>query len=348
MKEDKDKKEEKKRPFFKGKRFWVVLAVVAALVGFFYYRNILSKKSSVKTAKVEKGAVSEVLTLSGNIDADNYAKLGFSSSGDISWVGVSEGDEVKKGQGLIKLDTTVLNSVYQQAVATLRAADAAVEDVHDQVKDHTGDETYAQKDTRTAAEVTKDKAYESYLQAQYNLRHATITSPFDGIVTYLAHTFPGVNVLYTETQVEVLDPETMYFDVSADQSEVLQLSVGQDVDITLDSIPDEPLKGKVEFIAYTPDPTQVGTNYKVRVSFNESNLDIKKYRIGLSGDANFVTKKKDDALYVPTDFIGSDSSGKYVRKSSENNKTYIDIGLEGPDKTEIISSDIKEGDTVFD
>lgn len=341
-------KEEKKTSILKRKKFWMIAVVLLGILGFVFYKAKSSKNSKVQTAKIEKGMVEEVLTLSGNINADNYAKLSFSSSGDIAWVGVTEGDEVKKGQSLTKLDTTVLNSTYQQANATLRAADAALQDVYDQVKDHAGDETYAQKDTRTAAEVTKDKAYESYIQAQYNLKHATITSPFAGIVTYLAHPFSGVNVTSTETQVEVLDPLTMYFDVTADQSEVLQIQMGQKVEIVLDSLPDDPLSGKVVFIGYTPEPNQVGTNYKIKVAFDDSSLDIKKYRIGLSGDANFVTKQKENVLYVPTTFVQSDPNGKYLQTSASGNRTYVQIGLEGADKTEIISDKVKEGDSIFD
>ncbi len=340
-------KETKKRPFFKKKRFWLSLFIIFIIGGFSYYKLKLAKNNGSESTEVKRGTVEEVLTLSGEITADEYAKLTFPTSGDIAWVGVAEGDSVKKGQGLLKLDTTVLNSTFQSARATLRAAEATVANVHDQVKDHSGDETYAQKDTRTTAEVTKDKAYEAYVAAEYNLRNATITAPFAGIVTYLAHPYPGVFTIYTETQVEVLNPKTMYFNVSADQSEVMKLYVGQDVEIHLDSVSDERMQGKVAFISYTPKAGEVGTIYKVKVTFNDE-LDVEKYRIGLTGDAIFVTSKKDDVLYVPPKFINSDPDGDYIRKSTKNGKTYIDAGLEGEDKTEIISGEVEEGETVYD
>ena len=340
-------KEEKKKPFFKKKRFWLSLYIIFAIGGFAYYKLKIAKSSGAESTQVKRGTVEEVLTLSGEITADEYAKLIFPVSGEISWVGVKEGDEVKKGQALAKLDTTVLNSAYQSARATLRAAEATVDNVHDQVKDHSGDETFAQKDARTTAEVVKDKAYEAYIAAQYNLRNSTLTAPFAGIVTYLAHPFSGANIFSTETQVELINPSTMYFDVSADQSEVLKIFIGQDVEIHLDSVSDERIKGKVSFIGYTPKAGEVGTIYKVKVAFDET-PDIKKYRIGLTGDAIFVTSKAEDVLYVPSKYIKSDPDGDYVRRSEKNGKTHIETGLEGEDSTEIVSGDVREGDTVYD
>jgi len=334
-------------------RIWArkkLLAVVAVLVvGWIGYQRfvVLPRKAAVETARVEKGEVKEELVLSGEINADEYAKLSFLTSGQIAWVGAKEGDLVKKGQALAKIDTVTLNATYQQAKASLREEEATVENIHDQVKGHSGDETFSQKDTRTAAEVAKDKAYEAYIAAEYNLRNSTLIAPFAGIITSLAHPFSGVNVFATETQVELINPQTLYFDVSAAQSEVLKLSIGQEVNITLDSVSDEELKGNIVFIGYTPKADEVGTIYKVKVAFDDL-LDIKKFRVGLTGDATFVISKKENVLFVPPKFVKSDLDGKYLKKSGKNGKTYVEIGLEGEDATEIVSDKVKEGDNVFD
>lgn len=340
-------KEKKRVRFYKKKIFWILIIALFAIGIFTYFKIASSKNDSVATTEVKRGDVEEVLILSGEIKADEYAKLTFPTSGEISWVGVKEGDKVKKGQALAKLNTVILNAVFQQAKATLRAAEATVANIHDQVKDHTGDETFAQKDARTTAEAAKDRAYEAYVAAEYNLRNATLTAPFSGIVTTLTHPFSGVNISVAEPQVELINPDTMYFDVSADQSEVMKLSIGQEVNIVLDSISDEKLKGKIVFIGYTPKINEVGTIYKVKVAF-EKQMDIKLYRIGLTGDATFIISKREGVLFVPPKYVKSDPNGNYLKKSGKNGKTYIEIGLEGEDSTEIISDEIKEGDTVFD
>lgn len=335
------------------KRIWArkkLLAVAVVLVaGWLLYQRfvVLPRKTAVETARVEKGTVKEELVLSGEVNADEYAKLTFPTSGKVIWVGVVEGDEVKKGQALTKLDTTVLNTAFQQARSALRAAEATVEKVHDQVKDHSSDETFTQKDTRTTAEAAKDEAYEAFVAAEYNLRNSTLTSPFAGIITYLAHAYSGVNVLSTETQVEVINPSTIYFDVSADQNEVVDLSIGQKVNIILDSIPDEELEGEVVFVSFTPKAGEAGTVYKIKVKFVKDSFDVTKYRIGMSGDAKFVLSQKEEVLFIPPRFVKSDRNGKYVQFEGKNNKVYVETGLEGEDRVEVIG-DVEEGDTLYD
>jgi RND family efflux transporter MFP subunit len=344
--------ESEKKPFIlrllKRRKLLLIIFVILAVIGFSYYKIVSRRNAGVQTAKVEKGTVSEELVLSGEINADEYTQLSFPTSGEISWVGVKEGDKVKKGQSLSKLDTTILNSTFQQAQATLRAAEATVENIHDQVKDHSGDETYSQKDTRTTAEAAKDKAYEAYIQAEYNLRNSTLIAPFTGIITYLAHPFPGVNILVTEPQIELINPDTIYFDVSADQNDVVNLSVGQPVSVSIDSLPDETIDGEISFISYTPKSGEAGTVYKIKVMLEGNDLDAQKVRIGMSGDAHFIINKKDNVLYVPPKFINTNGEGKYLNVGSLNNRVYIEVGIEGEDRVEIISDKVKEGETVFD
>ncbi len=333
--------------FFKTRRRVLIflIIIVGIILG---YRYFASKKSGeIKTARVYRGDVREELVLSGEISADEYAKLTFPTSGKIAWVGVKEGDEIKKGQALTKLDTVVLNTTYQEARAALRATEATVEKVHDQVKDHAADETYTQKDTRTTAEVAKDQAYEAFVAAEYNLRNSTLTSPFAGIVTFLAHPFPNVNVLSTEVQVEVINSETIYYEVSADQTEVTDLAIGQKVKIILDSYPDETFDGIVSFIGFTPKTGEAGSVYKIKVIFTQGVSDLSKFRVGMSGDAKFVLSDKSDVLYVPPNFVKTDAKGKYVNLGKSNNKAYIETGLEGEDRIEI-KGNLREGDIVYD
>ena len=126
------------------------------------------------------------------------------------------------------------------------------------------------------------------------------------------------------------------------------MHVGQEVEIVLDAISEETLKGEIAFISYTPRAGEVGSIYKVRVVFADDELELGKYRIGLSGDARFVLRKKEDTLYVPPSFVGVEDGKYYVHTTDKNGRVYIDVGLEGEDRTEIAGGDIKEGDTVYD
>ena len=67
----------------------------------------------------------------------------------------------------------------------------------------------------------------------------------------------------------------------------------------------------------------------------------------MTGDARFIVTKKEGVLYIPSDYVNSDKDGEYVRIDGGKNKKYIEVGIEGGDKTEI-SGDISEGEQVFD
>ncbi len=323
----------------------LIAVIVLVLIGIFTKGFGLFSKKATEKYELKKGTIKEEIVISGEVKADKYSAMNFATSGKLGWVGVKEGDSVYKGQALIKLDTDILNSAFETAKANLRSAEANVQYVHDVVKDHSGDETYYQKTTRTTAEAAKDAAYEAYKVAEKNLKNATLYTPFKGIVSSLINSAPGVNVLFSETAVEVVDPETIYFEVYADQTEIIKLSSSQTVNLILDAYSDETLEGKIIYLGLTPQNVDGGSLYKVKISFSEK-PDIQKIRVGMTGDARFVIKERNNVLYAPSKFINSDSKGKYVLAGNTNNKVYIETGLEGEENTEITGK-IKEGDILL-
>lgn len=340
----------KSRLFAAGRFFkkrWKLTFLILVLVTGGIFISSRNKNKDIKTATVQRGHIEEELILSGTVTATNYAKLAFETGGKIVYIGVSEGEEVKKGKLLSKLDTTLLNSEYQRALSDLRYYEANVENIHDQVKGNDDDESFAQKDTRTYAEVNHDKAYENVIKAKRNLDGASLYAPFDGIITMLAYPFTGPNILATVPQVEIIDPITMYLDVLADQTEVTKLHVGQKVNIVLDSFDENGFQGEVENISFAPVGGEGGSSYSVKVKFVNVDLANSKFKIGMTGDAKFVTDEKDDVLFIDSSFVNSDKEGRYVRTDAKNGKVYVETGLESEQDTEI-RGDINEGQTLYD
>lgn len=312
--------------------------------GWFYYQN--QNKEELEEATVSRGEVAEELILSGQVTADEHAQLSFPASGTIAWLTVTEGDEVYKGQPLAKLDTTLLNSTYQQALANLRAEEANLAQVYDEVKGNEKDETFEEKNTRVAAETAKDKAYEAVVAAQENLRKSTLYAPFAGIVTSVANPYQGVNVLATQPQIEIINPDTIHFVVFADQTEVLQIKEGEKVRIILDALPQKEIEGEVTYISYSLAPTEVSAVYEVKVKFLNLDSDF-LYRVGMTGDVYFTLQKKENVFYVPSGFLKSDDKGDYVLTNNGKDKVYVEVGLEGEERTEV-TGDLEEGILIYD
>jgi RND family efflux transporter MFP subunit len=329
------------------KRWWVwVLVILVVLGGLSMRQRAISKKEAVDSTEIRKGLVMEELVLSGKIRATEHANLNFQGSGELSWIGVKEGDWVKKGQYLARLDSAVSQSQYEQAVADLRKAQATADKVLDDVKDHDDDETMTQKDSRTTAEASRDRAYRALEIARENLVNGYIKAPFAGLVTNVVFPYTGISTIYTQSQIEILNPETMYLEVLADQTEIKDLKIGQKVNIWLDAYPEEQMEGVILSMGLTPQSGEAGIVYEVKVEF--SNLDIERLRVGMTGDARFVLHEKDDTLYIPVEFLNSDTGGKFLKYNIKNNKKYVEVGLEGEDYVEISGEDISEGDVIYD
>jgi len=322
----------------------IVLLAIAGTILFFVLKN---NNKVIKSAQISQGDLQEELVLSGEIDATNYAKLSFETSGKITYVGVKEGEKVNKGRLISKLDTTVLNSSYQVALSNLRIYDATAQNVLDQVKDNSSDESFAQKDLRTTAEANKDKAYEAVVAAKRNLDGASLYAPFNGLVTYLAHPFTGVYTSLGAVEAEIIDPSTMYFDVLADQTEVTKLSVGQKVELALDPFDDKMFEGKVENISIVPKIGESGSVYSVKVSFTNTDLVNSKFKISMTGDAKFIVSEKKNILYVPNNFVKQDKDGRYLKLNTKGEKLYVETGIESEDHTEVIGK-VNEGQVVYD
>src|SRR3989338_7359451 len=131
-------------------KYVLFLIIVVGAAGYAVRRFFFPSTDGLEASTVQRGKVEEVYILTGAVNAGEYAKLAFPTSGKIAWINVAEGEEVKKGQQLAQLDTTTLNSTFEAAKSALRVAEADLQRVHDEVKNHESDETYAQKDTRTA------------------------------------------------------------------------------------------------------------------------------------------------------------------------------------------------------
>lgn len=324
------------------KKLLLLLSVIVG-IGFFVLRN----DKEIETTQIKKGDLKEEMILSGSVSAVNYAKLSFETAGKIVYVGVKEGEKVNKGRLISKIDATVLNSNYQIALSNLRAYEATVDNVHDQVKDKSTSESFSERDTRTTAEVNKDKAYEGVLIAKRNLDGASLYAPFSGIITYLSHPFVNVYTTLGAVEAEIIDPKTMYFRVLADQNEVTKVQKDQEAEISLDSFEDQTFKGKIETVSFVPEAGESGTTYEVKVSFIGVDLENSKFKIAMTGDSKFITSEKKNVLYLPNKFIKQDKEGKFIKINKKGDKQYIETGIEAEDETEVIG-EINEGQVVYD
>jgi len=88
---------------------WIIIffLIIGAAI-FLYQRFFLKEEKELATYTVKRETLQETLAVTGEIDAKEKVSLHFQAGGRLSWVGVKEGDTVKKYAGIAALDTRLL------------------------------------------------------------------------------------------------------------------------------------------------------------------------------------------------------------------------------------------------
>jgi RND family efflux transporter MFP subunit len=341
------------------KKYWILLTiiVIAAIGGsIFYIRSVSASTSPTSKKKISEYVVTrkdlkETLTLSGEINAKEKAVLRFATSGKLAWVGVKEGDVVKKYQMLANLDQRELKKSLEKKLNSYMTTRWGFE----QTKDDKSD-TAQYGDTfkiRDAAKRIMDQSQfglnNSVLDVELEtltMEYANLWTPIAGVVTRIDTPFAGINITPASAEFEVINPSTLYLSVLPDQTEVSKITSSMSAQIVFDSYPESTISGTITFISFAPKTGETSTVYEVKVDFP---LDGHTYRLGMTADATFAINERYDVLAIPLLFLKSENGKSYVNKKVGNNKvkTPVEIGLESDDYVEITNG-LSEGDILYD
>lgn len=337
------------------KKYWWALLIVALVGGFLWLKSSAASKvadASVKTMTVQRQDLVDSLSESGEIDAAEKAELRFQTSGLLSWVGVKEGDYVKKYQTLASLDKTDLQNRMNQLLNTYAKTRTDFEQAQANNKDW---QTNGMSDeARDTVKRTLDKyQYDlnnSVLAVEsqnLSLKYASLYTPIEGLVTSIDAPTAGQNITPATATFEVINPKSIYFSATADQSDVTKFKVGQKGSIVFDSYPDQTIEGTVASIGFTPMSNQTGTVYELKIAFNIDNSDY-SYRMGMTGDATFVFKEIKNVLVVPASYVKTENGETYVWKlvGKAKQKVTVTVGETIDGNTEIVSG-LNEKDVVY-
>ena len=147
----------------------------AAAAAWFLTRPSGSPGTVTSIVPVVRITLSQSLSATGTIEPKKSATLSFGAAGQVTAAPASAGERVVKGQPLASMDSPTLQAQAAQAQASLAAAQSQL--ASDQAAS-----------SASSAQLTADQASVDAAQSQVNsanaaLRGATLTAPFNGIVT---------------------------------------------------------------------------------------------------------------------------------------------------------------------
>ena len=255
-------------------RYFIILsflAVICILFIFWLLDYIPFLNPEVSTAEVVSMTTSQastVLTSSGYVVARTKAEISPKSVGRISWINLEEGQEVKEGELVAKLENRELKAQRDQVASNL---DNAKEEFTRQ------EELFAKGVTSRRAldnAKTQVKVLEAQLRnADELIRNTQIYAPINGVVTvkkaFLGETvtpqgFGGAGSVGATFAV-IVDLDSLEVETDINEQNLGKLEIGMPAEVILDAYPDHAYKARLRKIVPTAD-RQKGT-VTVRVEF---------------------------------------------------------------------------------
>jgi HlyD family secretion protein len=277
---------------------------------------IVSAESGVQAAEASyKAAQADLISQKANLER---AKLDY-----------DRGQGLYKDGLIPKQDFDQRKTAYDAAVATVDSSQARVISLRAQL-----DQTHAQVNQNRAVLV----------RTQDVLRKTTYFSPINGIVSYLPvrlgeYVVPGIQNANGSFLMTLSDMSVVTAEVKVDETDIVNVKIGQDADVTIDAVPGKTFKGKVTEIGsqavlrssglattQSTTSTQEAKDFKVVVTLDNPPENL---RPGLSTTAKIKTAVKQNVVAVPIQALAV-RTRKDLEDAAKNAKRDSSVTLAAP------------------
>ncbi len=320
-----------KKSFFKRRKKTLIFFVVIIIIGIIIISNLRSQREKtikVTIEKVKKDNLTSIISASGEVKPKKNVNISAHLPGRIVKIGVVEGQTVKAGDFLLKLDSTQYeaNANRDRALihsykATLIKAAARLkkdESFYDRQKKLWEEKLISREQLETAKaqyEIAKAdqqsilyqiKQAEASLQSTMdNLSKTVYNSPIEGIITSLRVEEGEIALVGTMNNpgtvlMTIADLSVMEVEVEVDETDVIGVRIEQSAEVKVDAFPNQTIEGKV---------TEIGSSALQKMTASEESKDFKvvitlenppeELKPGLSASADIIVADKKDVLVVP-------------------------------------------------
>lgn len=275
---------------------FLALVLICGVGGFFLASSGAGKRmfgggdrtTEVRVDSVLRGELIKVVSAPGTVEPVKKVQISAQVSAKITAMPFREGDDVKKGDVLVRLDADDYIAALESAQAALKGEEARLEGLKAALFESTSDRSRVRGlfETKDVSQAELDAAEASFLRAQSavkagehsveiarsnitrarkNLEFCTITSPIDGTVV-LRNSEPGEQVLGTFNNagtviMEVADLAAMVMRAKVDEANIAPVRTGQTADISINAYPDRTFRGEVDIVGLKRLVDKDGTAY---------------------------------------------------------------------------------------
>jgi HlyD family secretion protein len=355
---------------------------------------------TVQTGRAARQDLMSVVTASGEIKPRNYINIGSEAFGRLTAIRVKEGDRVKKGEELARLESVQAEAELggqragvTSAEAEAAAAEASVRAADDNVRTAEASIERAKADLERARTTfgRTEQLFKNNLiaRAEYDLRRSelaaaeaavresesrlsqvsaqrqqvaaqqsaaqrritqlqagvrrvgdqldkhVVRSPIDGVVTNLPvrvgeTMVVGIQNSPGSTIMTIADMSVITAEVRVDETDIVNVRLGQVADVTIDAIPNKTFKGHVIEIGNTALLRSTGVAASQSLASNQEAKDFKviialdnppdEIRPGLSCTAKVTTATRPKVLTIPIQALTIRQRGDLEKKPEDDKK----------------------------
>lgn len=358
---------------------YIVPVIVVIIAAALYFTGVLSPTVEVETANVSLAYPSQgitVLNASGYVVAQRKAAVASRITSRLVSLSAEEGNIVKKGDVLAKLENDDAAATREQAAANFKVSQADLEQARAELRDATmnfdrykelskeglvSKFAYDSADLRfrraasavTGAEFAVKASSAALQGAEVTLGYSFIRAPFDAVVlTKNADIGDIITPLGAAANVQasvftLADMGSLQVEADVSESNLQQVKKGQPCEIQLDALPDSRFRGEVYMIVPTADRTKATVMIKVRFIDHDSRiLPEMSAKVAFLQRAVTPEEQKPRTAINPSAVITRNGK-KYVFliKGDQVFETSITTGGQIGDMIEVLSG-IKAGDKI--
>lgn len=300
--------------------------------------------SPVKVEPVLRGDISQYILKNTALEAERWVDVRSRTTGQVVAILKEEGDPVRVGNVIAKLDSDAARINVLQREVAFREAEQRYERESALFERNLGS-----KEGYENAKTQREAARAQLEQAQLSLSYTTITSPIAGVMT-LRNIEVGNVVTNNQVVGAVAKFDPLLARIQVTEKDFGKIVVGQAARITVEAFPDRGFMGMVKMVSPVVDPESGTVKVTVEVPRPKDGL----LRPGMFASVYIITETRSKTLVIPKKAQVLEGAGNQVFVFEPDPETgmgkaqrkTVEIGFTDSDRLEVLSG-VSEGDRVI-
>ena len=290
-------------------------------------KQVAPESVPVKVVRPFYGEISQSIRVSSSLEAESEADVYSKLVGLCDRVLAEEGDEVKAGELLAKLEDGEIGLLYDQAKARLEKARTD----HERAQQLYAEGLSSQQAYLDTSIQLRLAQADSEL-ARKRLEDTSITAPISGVIT-VRNLKVGDLVTTTQSLFKIVDLDPVRIEAFVPEKDFFKIRQGQAVLLTADAFPGKTFQSSLERL----NPVIDSTSGMAKVTITVRNAD-RVLRPGMFVRVQIITDVHPKALLLPKEAIllRGDQGFVYVVREDVAQEVSIATGFQDADRTEVL------------